>query len=80
METVAEIIAFLARIIFECLIIWTGEIVLYVITFGRHKPRWDMYLNDSPGKFVIFSEASFWVGVGFWVIVVTIAGKMLFGG
>ena len=80
METVAEIIAFVARIIFECLIIWTGEIVLYVITFGRHKPRWDMYANDSPAKFVIFSEASFWVGIGFWVIVFTIAGKVLFGG
>ena len=28
---------------------WTGEIVLFVLTFGRHKPRWDLYAREDAG-------------------------------
>ena len=45
----------------------TGEIVLYILSFGKKKPRWDYYLNDKPSKFVILTEISVWVGIFFWV-------------
>ena len=74
---VEEIIKFLFRLIFEMLFAWTGEIVLYIMTFGRHKPRWDLYAKQSPSRFVIFSEISFWIGMAFWVVVIALSYKLL---
>lgn len=65
-----EIAKFLFRVIFEVILTWTGEIVLFLITFGRHRPRWNLYANESSGKFVIFSEVSLWIGIAFWVFVI----------
>jgi hypothetical protein len=67
----------LFRIIFGCLMIWTGEIVLYLVTIGRHKPRWDMYLGDSPVRYVIFSEICFWLGFSFWIGTILLLRKFL---
>jgi len=69
-DIVIEIAKFLFRVIFEVILTWTGEIVLFLITFGRHRPRWNLYANESSGKFVIFSEVSLWVGIAFWVFVI----------
>jgi hypothetical protein len=68
-EALFGIVRFIGRIIFEIPLIWTGEILLFLGTFGKHKPRWDLYLNDSPQKYVIFSELSLWVGIGFWLAI-----------
>ena len=65
-----EIVKFLFRFIFEILFIWTGEIVLLLVTFGKHKPRWDLYIEESPGRFVIFSEISLWIGMAFWIAII----------
>jgi len=73
-----DIIAFLLRIIFELLFTWTGEVLLFLVTMGWHKPRWDFYMSESPFRFVIFSEISFWIGVAFWLTVAAISFKGLF--
>jgi len=44
-------------------IIWLGEIVLFLVTAGKHKPRWDIYTQTGGGDFVFFSELSFWIGI-----------------
>jgi hypothetical protein len=62
-------IKFIGRIIIEIPLIWTGEVLLYFFTFGNHKPRWDLYLNDSARKFIIFSEMSLWIGIAFWLAI-----------
>ena len=53
-------------LIISVLLIWTGEILIFIFTAGRHKPRWDLYIRDDPFKFVILTELSFWVGLLFW--------------
>jgi hypothetical protein len=63
----AIVFEFLFSLIFEIIFAWTGEVVLYVATLGRHKPRWDLYTKESPSRFVIFSEIAMWVGFLFWV-------------
>ncbi len=73
------ILEFLFWLVFEVLFVWTGEVILYLITLGKHRPRWDLYTEESPSRFVIFSELSFWVGVVFWVVVVVLAYKLLAG-
>jgi len=72
-DTIEEIAKFIFRFIFEILFTWTGEIVLYVITFTKHKPRWDLYTEGSLSRFVIFSEISLWIGMAFWIVVIAAA-------
>jgi hypothetical protein len=63
------VLEFLFEVVFEAIFCWTGEIILFVLTFGKHKPRWDLYTDDSPSRFVIFSEISMWIGMVFWFVV-----------
>lgn len=72
-----ELFKFFVRLIFEILFVWTGEIVLFIMTAGRHKPRWDLYAKQSPGRFVIFSEISLWIGMTFCIAVITVLYKLL---
>jgi hypothetical protein len=65
------------RVILEAVLTWTGEFILFVITFGKHKPRWDLYTKESPSRFVILSEASLWIGIAFWVATIAITYKIL---
>ncbi len=74
---IEEAAKFLLQIIFGFLFTWSGEIVLFVLTLGKHKPRWDLYTKESPGRFVIFSEISLWIGIAFWIGAVAIAYKLL---
>jgi hypothetical protein len=76
-DILEEITKFLFRFIFEILFIWTGEIILFLITFGKHKPRWDLYTKESPGRFIIFSEISLWIGMVFWIVIIAVSYKLL---
>lgn len=67
-----EVIAFIWWLIINIILVWTGEIILFIVTLGMHKPRWDLYTKNSPVKFVIFSELSSYVGILFWIGVLCI--------
>ena len=56
------------RIVFEGLFSLTGEIVLFVVSFGKRKPRWDLYVNERPLKFYVFNELSMYIGIVTWLI------------
>ena len=71
------LLEFLFEVVFGAVFCWTGEIVLFVVTMGKHKPRWDLYTEESPCRFAIFSEISLWVGVIFWVVVLVVIAKGL---
>lgn len=62
----AEILKTVAQLVLEIISVWTGEIILWLVTLGRHKPRWDFYTRQSSGEFVLFSEVSAWIGLIFW--------------
>lgn len=63
------ILRFLFTIFVECFLFYTGEIVLFIITLGNRKPRWDYYSRESASKFVIFTELSTWLGFAFWLFI-----------
>ena len=71
-DIIEEIVWFLFHLIFDIIFFYTGEIVLYVITFGRKKPRWDYYVEEKPSKFVIFTSLSEWVGIVFWILLIVV--------
>ena len=76
-DILEEIVKFLFRFIVSIFFTWTGEIVYFLITFGKHKPRWDLYTKESPSRFVIFSEISLWIGMIFWIFVIAVLYKLL---
>ena len=63
---------FLFEVVFGVVFCWTGEIILFALTLGKHKPRWDLYTEDSPSRFVIFSEISLWIGMIFWFVILVV--------
>ena len=69
MDYILSIIKFLLTYIFDFFLIYTGEFILFIITFGKHKPRFDFYLKDRSSFFVLFSEISFIIGAIFWIII-----------
>ena len=69
---IADILGAIGRFIVETLLcdllFYTGEFLLYAITLGRKKVRWDYYISEkSSTKFVVFSEISTWIGFAFWI-------------
>lgn len=58
----------LFEILIECFFFYTGEIVLLIVTLGKKKPRWDYYTDESPSRWVIFTEISTWIGIAFWLL------------
>lgn len=77
---IAEIAFGLFRLIFEGLFTLTGEVVLWVLSFGRRKPRWDLYVNERPMKFYLMNDASLYIGIAFWVLTVIVVHRLFFAG
>jgi hypothetical protein len=63
------IFEFLFRIVVDFFLFYTGETILFIVTFGYKKPRWDYYAEEKPSRFVIFTEMSIWIGFAFWLFV-----------
>lgn len=49
------------------LLIWTGELVLGIISFGYHRPRFSREAFKGDNAWIPIKNLSFWVGVVFWV-------------
>ena len=70
------ILRFLFELIVEFFLFYTGEIVLFVLTFGKKKPRWNYCADESPSKWVIFTELSTWIGIAFWLLVAWLINRV----
>jgi len=66
-DIILEVLSFIFRIVFEIIMVWTGEIILYIITLGKRRPRWDLYNKDTFPRFAVFTEISCWIGITFWI-------------
>ena len=67
-DVVGGILQFIFHIFIEIICFYTGEIIVFIITFGHKKPRWDYYSDVSLSKWIILTEISFWIGAAFWII------------
>jgi hypothetical protein len=71
LDDIAEgVLRLLFHFVIEIVFFYTGECVLYVVTFGTKKPRWDYYARERPLKFVVRTEISWWIGFLFWVFLI----------
>jgi len=71
-DLIIDIVLFLLRVLVMVIFAWTGEMVLYLVTFGSRKPRWNLYSKETGVYSVVFSEISVWIGVIFWLLVVSV--------
>jgi hypothetical protein len=58
----------------------TGEVLLYVITFGKHSIRKSIRKSDEEGDYVkgqLYFESSYYVGIAFWIVVIVAVYKYL---
>lgn len=53
----------------EVLLFYTGEIILYIVTFGRKRPRWNYYADVSGGKWVLLTDLSTCIGFATWLFI-----------
>ena len=67
---VEGVIELIFHLIFEVIFFYTGECILYILTFGIKKPRWDYYANEKPARWAVLTEFSWWVGFLFWVFTI----------
>ena len=79
-DILEEIVKFILKFIVGFLLICTGEVVLFVITFGRYKPTWKMYGEENGLSWSeIFSHFSLYVGLAFWIVVIVLLRKYFLG-
>ena len=60
---------FLFDVLVEGFFFYTGEIILFIVTLGKKRPRWNYYTDESPSKWVILTEFSTWIGIAFWLFI-----------
>jgi hypothetical protein len=67
-QIVIEIVSFVVW--FFCYL--TGEILLFLLTLGRHRPAWnpDSRQGDRPWKSQLLFDTSAWLGAGFWLALI----------
>jgi len=73
-EGIAEIVL---EVILEFVMFYTGEIVLFIITLGFKKPRWDFYDGKEPTIWVLLTEFSVLVGLAFWITTIGLIARWL---
>jgi hypothetical protein len=78
-DIIEEAAKFLFWLIVETIFFFTGEIVLYIATFGRRSPRWDFYVKETPAWHVVMTEVSVWIGALFWIISIGFLARRLLG-
>jgi hypothetical protein len=65
-----EILKFIFFIILAWFLFWTGEIVIYIISCGFHKPRWNGYAGDGSFRRVFSETIVGTTGFIFWLIAI----------
>jgi hypothetical protein len=76
--TIKIVFRFLTWLFFEVILFYTGEIVLTLLTLGRRKPRWDYFADESPKKFILYTDLSVLVGFVIWLFLFWFIGTKVF--
>ena len=78
-DIIEEAARFLFWLIVETIFFFTGEMVLYLATFGHRSPRWDFYADETPTWYVVVTEVSVWIGALFWIFTIGFLARKLLG-
>jgi len=64
-------IDFILYVLLAFLGFFTGEFILFIVTLGKRKVRWNYYKHiDDSLTWYILTEKSIWLGVVFWMLII----------
>ena len=65
------ILELLFRLIVEIIFYFTGELVLFVITFGKKKVKWNLFTDESEKtKWMLLTDLSVIIGFIVWIALI----------
>jgi len=64
------------RIVLEVVFMWTGEVILFILNLGRHKPKWGFEAQESPALSRLFFEISVLIGLSFLFLIACDSGRL----
>ena len=67
MKIIEEIIKLIFCLIVGTFLLWTGEIVITLLTLGWHRPKWSGYIDSPPMKRVFPQIGVGSIGFVFWM-------------
>ncbi len=76
-SAIGGLFEFLFRLVFGLLFLYTGEIILLLLSFGKRIPIWKRPDTESLTKSFIFMEISFWIGLFFWILMVNLIVNLI---
>ena len=56
----------------DVLFLWTGEVIVFLCTFGRRKPVFRMWRNKTSASPAPAAKASHFIGLAFWIVVLLV--------
>lgn len=65
----AEALYVAGNLFVDVFLMLTGEWVRWFLSLGAHRPRWELCTGARPADFRLASEASVYLGAGFWLAV-----------
>ncbi len=71
------IIEIIVYAVFELFLTWSGEVFLWLLTFGQRKPKWNLYEDEKPIKWAVFTERSMWIGFFGWILILYLVSLLL---
>ena len=74
---IEEIIKFIFCVIIGTFLLWTGEILLSLVTIGKHRPRWNGYSDLTPAKSVFAELGVIAIGFIFWMVSIPIIVRVV---
>ena len=57
-------------------ILFTGDLVLLIFSFGQYKPTWSRFKESAGVGGQIFSEVTFWIGTATWIAAFILFSKI----
>ncbi len=73
-----NVILWILRIIGTYFFFLTGELLLFVISFGNHSMSTAIDKAKGGGKYAkgqLYFEAGYYIGMAFWILVVVVVNK-----
>ncbi|PIE70710.1 MAG: hypothetical protein CSA22_06035 [Deltaproteobacteria bacterium] len=66
------VIYFFLNVFIAVIGFYTGEIIIFLLSLGRIKVRWNFYSDvEDASFFVLITEKSIWIGFVFWMLFVS---------
>jgi hypothetical protein len=72
-----EILKIIFIAVLAAFLFWTGELLIYAITVGRHQPKWKGYKDKTPTKKVLCEVGVGLTGFVLWIAAIPAVMKII---